>query len=290
MVYTDLPASARFQALQDGDVDVLSRLTTVTLSRDALEPNTGVGFAFSQPNFYDGLTFGGIPPYVNDFLLCLRFVWFDILHYIGAHDYFVVWFLAPCRFAQCADRLDVTSISCQDVKICVNQGTTFETRLQTMFHERFVVPQQSGELTVEGLVAGECNVIAGGVVDVSLTSIRNTGYDGPYQTGSSRYSKDPLALVTREDDVQWSKFVFWIVSAIFYADEMGITQDTASELPTIGLFGPLFFRMFQDAVGAVGNYGEIYERQAEADVPRGGLNLVNRLLSGPQHYPLPGWG
>jgi hypothetical protein len=65
VVYTDLPASERFQALQDGDVDVLSRLTTVTLSRDVLEPNTGVGFSFSQPKFYDGLTFGGIPPYVS---------------------------------------------------------------------------------------------------------------------------------------------------------------------------------------------------------------------------------
>jgi hypothetical protein len=65
VVYTDLPASERFQALQNGDVEVLSRLTTLTLSRDVLEPNTGVGFSFSQPNFYDGLTFGGIPPYVS---------------------------------------------------------------------------------------------------------------------------------------------------------------------------------------------------------------------------------
>lgn len=83
VVYTDLPASARFQALQDGDVDVLSRLTTVTLSRDALEPNTGVGFAFSQPNFYDGLTFGGIPPYVNASLFVFEIcVWFDIIIYL----------------------------------------------------------------------------------------------------------------------------------------------------------------------------------------------------------------
>lgn len=62
VVYTDLPASERFQALQDGTVDVLSRLTTVTLSRDVKETATNVGFQFSQPNFYDGLTFGGIPP------------------------------------------------------------------------------------------------------------------------------------------------------------------------------------------------------------------------------------
>jgi hypothetical protein len=62
VVYTDLPASVRFQELQEGKVDVLSRLTTVTLSRDVKEPATGVGFQFSQPNFYDGLTFAGVPP------------------------------------------------------------------------------------------------------------------------------------------------------------------------------------------------------------------------------------
>lgn len=65
VLYIDLPATTRFQALQNGDVDVLSRLTTVTLARDVLEPNTAVGFSFSQPNFYDGLTFGGIPPCVS---------------------------------------------------------------------------------------------------------------------------------------------------------------------------------------------------------------------------------
>jgi hypothetical protein len=131
-------------------------------------------------------------------------------------------------------------------------------------------------------------VIAGGVVDVSLTSIRTAGYDGPYQTGSSRYSKDPLALVTRQDDPQFSKFVYWIVASIFYAEESGIDQGNASLMPVVTLFGPLYFNMFINAVGAVGNYGEIYSRQAQSDVPRGGLNEINELLSGPQHYPLPG--
>lgn len=127
------------------------------------------------------------------------------------------------------------------------------------------------------------------MVDVSLTSIRLAGYDGSYQTGSSRYSKDPLALVTRQDDPQWSKFVYWIVAGIFYAEEEGIDQSNAASLmPEVTLFGSMYSNMLIDAVGAVGNYGEIYSRQAQADVPRGGLNEVNELLSGPQHYPLPG--
>ena len=251
--YTDLSASDRFLTLAEGDVDVLSRLTTVTVERDILEPSTGVGFAFSQPNFYDGLTFGGIPPY-----------------------------------AACADTLDVTSSSCSDLLICVIEGTTFESIIKTLFPERFVVPRAAIELSVQGLVSGECNVIAGGVVDVSLTTIRSAGYDGDYQTGSNRYSRDPLALVTRQDDTVWSNFVFWIVASTFYAEEEGITKDTADAMPEVSLFGPLYTDMFRLAIGAVGNYGEIYARQAEAEVPRGGLNELNASPSGPQMYPLPG--
>jgi hypothetical protein len=170
----------------------------------------------------------------------------------------------------------------------VNAGTTFESVVKTLFPERFIVLRQSSELTVGGLVTGECNVIAGGVTDVSLTNIRSAGYTGSYRTGSSRYSKDPLAVVTRQDDPLWSKFVYWIVASIFYAEEAGISQGNASRMPVVSLFGSLYSNMLINAVGAVGNYGEIYSRTAENDVPRGGLNEINELLSGPQHYPLPG--
>ena len=192
------------------------------------------------------------------------------------------------RYAQCADRLDITSLSCQDTLICVREGTTFENKIEALFHDRFIVRRSSGQGTLEGLVDGDCNVIAGGVVDISLSSIRAAGYDGPYQTGSNRFSKDPLALVTRQDDPQFSKFVYWIVAGMFYAEEENISQVSANELPTIGVFGPGFLYMLWHAVGAVGNYGEVYERNVQGDVPRGSLNLVNLLLDGPQHYPRPG--
>ena len=251
--FFDLSASARFVELASGGVDVLSRLTTVTLSRDVLEPNAGVGFTFTQPNFYDGMTFGGLP-----------------------------------TFTDCADRLDVTSTACRDLLVCVTEDTTFETRLRALFPARFLVTQDSLTDSINALNSGECNVVAGGVVDVSLTNIRNIGYVGEYKTGNNRFSKDPLALVTRQDDQHWSKFVFWIVSSIFYAEEQGITQSIPGEMPRVSLFGPLFFEMLQNAIAAVGNYAEIYERNAEAEVPRGGLNSLNEALSGPQHYPLPG--
>jgi general L-amino acid transport system substrate-binding protein len=250
--YTDLSHAERFVALAAGDVDVLSRFTTVTLDRDVYESASRQGFHFTQPNFYDGMTFGGVPPY-------------------GA----------------CADDLLIIGSSCQNILVCVNSNTTFVSILRGMFPEHVIVPIDGN--VVDGLVDGSCNVIAGGITEVSLASIRAAGYDGPYQIGTGRYSKDPLALVTRQDDIQWAKFVYWIVSAIFFAEEGGITQaGAAEEMPDVALFGSRFQGMFKNAIGAVGSYGEIYARNAEDEVSRGGLNELNQFLATPQLYPLPG--
>lgn len=62
VVYTVIPATERFKALANGDVDVLSRITTWNLERDVAETTAGGdGFDFSQINFYDGFTVGGQP-------------------------------------------------------------------------------------------------------------------------------------------------------------------------------------------------------------------------------------
>ena len=47
--YSPLTAKERFTALQSGEVDVLSRNTTWTSSRDA-----GLGLNFTGVNYYDG--------------------------------------------------------------------------------------------------------------------------------------------------------------------------------------------------------------------------------------------
>lgn len=252
IVYVDLPASSRFQYLQDGSVDVLSRITTHTLERDVKEPTTGQGFTFTVPNYYDGLHFGGIPPY-----------------------------------GQCADNLDTQSAECKGVKICVNEGTTTEAGVRGLFGDQFIFPMSGGEASLRGLVTGECNVVAGGNHDVAIGSVQSVGYDGPYEIGVKTHSKDPLAIVTREDDPSFSDFCYWVVQATIFAEEEGITQSTAgSKMPLTNLFGELFRRMLQNAVQAAGNTGELYSRNVERLIPRAGLNQLN--TGGPQMYSLPG--
>ncbi len=58
--YQRLDPSIRFEALQKGQVDVLARVTTITMERDVKEPTTGAGFSFSYPNFRDRIRYAGI--------------------------------------------------------------------------------------------------------------------------------------------------------------------------------------------------------------------------------------
>ncbi len=103
---------------------------------------------------------------------------------------------------------------------------------------------------------------------------------------------DPLALVTRQGDNKWTSFLDLIVWSTYYAEENGITSATAkTQLRNqwTTLFGVEYTYMVSSAVDAVGNYGEIYERHAQNDVERGGLNDLYSASSGaPLHYPLPG--
>ena len=83
-------------------------------------------------------------------------------------------------------------------------------------------------------------------------------------------------MVIRGNDYEFSDFVNWVLQSLLIAEARGITQDNAIMMGTTDVFGAEFESMFVDAVGAVGNYGEMYARHLEEIVPRKGLNLINR--------------
>ena len=132
VVYHSLTATDRFEVLASGLIDVLPRLTTHTYERDIREPTTMMGFSFSKPYFYDGLSFSGVAPY-----------------------------------GQCANKLDFESDECLGLKICVNDGSTTIVRTRDLFPEANIVPMPTGNDAIEGLVTGECNALAGGSHDLA---------------------------------------------------------------------------------------------------------------------------
>ena len=87
-----------------------------------------------------------------------------------------------------------------------------------------------------------------------------------------------LAMATRQDDPVWSSLVSWATQSVVYAEAANITQNTSHRMELIdsSLFGPDFSELFRNAVGAVGNYAEIYNRHLSSMLPRGGRNRLNR--------------
>ena len=157
----------------------------------------------------------------------------------------------------------------------------------------FVELENAGEGFVK-LAAGDVDVMAGALWSI-VNDIKepNTGigfaFSQPYFYGFSK-EEDNFALATRQDDNDWASFVYWTVTAMIYAEEQKIYSNASSSMPEVFLYGEEKKRMFRDAILAVGNYGDIYERHVEHFIPRSGRNMLNTNPNvGPQFYPLPGF-
>ena len=107
-------------------------------------------------------------------------------------------------------------------------------------------------------------------------------------------SKEPLGPVVRADDIKWFNLVKWLNFALVNAEELGITSTNVPEAkgskkPAVrrftgaeGKFGEqlgLEPAWALNAVRAVGNYGEIFERNvgkgSKLGIPRGVNQLWN---------------
>jgi general L-amino acid transport system substrate-binding protein len=119
-------------------------------------------------------------------------------------------------------------------------------------------------------------------------------------------SKEPLGPVVKAGDERWAATVRWTLSALMLSEELGVTQANVEDqaktstdprvrrlLGVEGEFGPMLGlsnTWARDAVGAVGNYGEIFERnlgqQSALDLARG-LNAQWNARPGGLIYGLP---
>jgi general L-amino acid transport system substrate-binding protein len=93
-------------------------------------------------------------------------------------------------------------------------------------------------------------------------------------------SKEPLGPVAPLGDDAWFNVVKWVVFATIQAEESGITSDNVENM--IGSDNPVIARLLGgdgdlglgldagwavDVIGAVGNYGEIYDRHLGPGTP-----------------------
>ncbi len=245
--FVPLTAQARFTALQTGEIDVLFRNSTQTFVRA-----TSLGLTQGPVNFYDGQGF------------------------------------AVRRDANVRNVAGLNGAT-----ICVAQGTTHELNLGDVFRARNLrfspVVFERVDTMHEAFYAGRCDAMTqdASALAGALTSARDPA---AYQVLEETISKEPLGPFTRNGDIQWTNTIAWIHGALIEAEEYGVTQanaqaQAAGQNPTIqrllgttGEFGKhlgLENGWALNAIRAVGNYGEIFERHVGQGSPlklRRGLN------------------
>jgi general L-amino acid transport system substrate-binding protein len=250
--FTQLTAKERFPALQSGEVDVLYRTTTWTMSRD-----TKLGFDFAGVNYYDGQGF-------------------MVRKQLGVKS---------------AKELDGATV-------CVAPGTTTELNLADYFRShgmkyKAVVIESAPEVA-KAYDAGRCDVFT---TDRSSLASRRPTLKTPADNIilPEVISKEPLGPAVRHGDNNWGDIVRWVLNALIIAEEKGVTQANVAQmakdskdpevldmLGTTGDFGKdmgLNNDWAFNAIKAVGNYGEIFDRDLGPKTPIGLDRGINQLWS-----------
>jgi general L-amino acid transport system substrate-binding protein len=238
--YVPLTAQQRFTALQSGEVDILSRNTTWTLQRD-----TELGLNFGPVVYYDGQGF-----------------------------------MVP-------KKLGVKSAKeLNGATICVQPGTTTELNLADYFRAN---KMSFKPLVIEKLdevqnayFSGRCDVFTTDRSGLAATRIARAPNPDDHIILPEVISKEPLAPAVRQGDDQWHDVVDWVVYALFEAEEKGITAKNVDEMaksddpnikrilgvtPGMGKALGLDEKWAYNAIKAVGNYGEIFDRNVGKDSP-----------------------
>ncbi len=153
---------------------------------------------------------------------------------------------------------------------------------------------ERGEMEA-ALVGGHCDAITG---DVSWMANVRAAFHAQVERFAvlpDTITLDPMSPATRTGDAQWAALVDWTVWALLQAEEHGITQANAEAmrrstdpvvrrltggLPWIARSLGVGEDAFRLAIEAVGNYGEIYDRDvgegSPLHLPRGRNALASR--------------
>jgi general L-amino acid transport system substrate-binding protein len=249
VTFMPLDASARFAALQSNKIDVLSRNSTWTMSRE-----TSLGLMFAGVAYYDGQGF-----------LLRREAGIDTALQLGGKT------------------------------VCTQTGTTTELNLSDYFHAKDmplkVLAFATAEESRKAYDERKCDVLTSDVSQLYAERLK-LGSPDSHIILPEVISKEPLGPVVRQGDDQWFNLVKWTLYALINAEELGVKSATFDDalnsanpdirrlLGNEGEFGPqlgLDKDWAARAVRAVGNYGEIYERnvgtQSRLSIPRG-LNAL----------------
>lgn len=251
--WSPLTSQQRFTALQSGEIDILSRNTTWTLGRDA-----GQGLVYAGYMFIDG----------QGFLVHKRSKVTEAKQLNGA-------------------------------EICVQTGTTTEKNLAEFARAHRLqfktLMFENLRAVLKAFFSGRCQAFTADASALASIRANDSGKPEDYVVLPDRISEEPLGPVVRRGDEDWFALVRWAIFALLEAEERGISQANVDEVKRrtddpavqrllgvsedvgkpLGLDREWVYRMLK----AVGNYGEIFERNVGPDsllqLPRG-INALPR--------------
>lgn len=224
--YVPLSAGERFDALSSGKIDLLSRNTTWTLARDV-----DAGLEFTAVSYFDGQGF--------------------------------------------ITKLDnglSSALQLDGEKICVLAGTTSVDNAKSFFERgKLKVELVSFDKREDALAAyakGECLAYS---ADRSALASQRTKLEKPddHMLLPEVISKEPLGPVVRQGDPLWSDLVRWTLFLLVNAEEAGWASASADKMPessslaipqSVSKTLQVDEKWAANVIRAVGNYGEIFER------------------------------
>lgn len=230
--FVPLTSKERFTGLQSGEIDVLAHNTTWTMGRDTTQ-----GLTFSVVNYFDGQGF---------------------------------------MVKRAANVTSAKQLG--GATVCVQSGTTSELNLADFFRTNNlpykVVVFDKNDESLSAYNAGRCDAFTTDASSLYSERLKLGAVD-QHVVLPEIISKEPLGPVVRQGDEQWTNIVKWTHFAMVGAEELGITQanvrthgDSANPeirrlLGVEGDFGKgigLSREWAVNIVRAVGNYGEVFER------------------------------
>jgi general L-amino acid transport system substrate-binding protein len=164
-------------------------------------------------------------------------------------------------------------------KVCFLGGTELEIELQGYGKREKIdwLPfsfQEEGEMEA-AFITNNCAAISADVTQLAYEQIAFKGMAKNFEILPDVIAKDPLALTYRMDDPQWALIVNWTAEALIQAEESGVTQANVAQMKRCddpvaqrllgawkgyGQYLGLRDGWAADVIEAVGNYGELFER------------------------------
>lgn len=239
--FVPLIPSARFPALKAGDIDLLSRATTWTLSREA-----GLDVTFAGTFYYDFQSF-----------MVRR------------------------------DSSIKTFAGLNNTTIGVVKGTTHEEVLRQIRATRGIqfqpVAMESARDAAQAFFAGKFTALTADGSHLAIIRMYEPGGPGAYIILPDLVHKEPLGPCVRRGDEQWFTLVRWVLFALIEAEEQGITRENVAAMrdnskdPSVqeflGKTGDLGILLGVErdwvvrVISAVGNYGEMFDRNLGSASP-----------------------